>query len=63
MTYVKFVDLGVGTPVWTSAITPGHTILAKKSFKNKRIEKHVEIFFLLCIFRNPLYFEVRKDEL
>ena len=45
----------------TSAITPVNQIWAKKLFKNKNFEKCVEIFFPLCIFGNPLYFEVRKD--
>ena len=56
MTYVKFVDLGVYTTVWTSAITPGHPILVKKWFENKKIEKRVNKIFpllilsILCIF-------------
>jgi hypothetical protein len=43
MTSVNLADLGFQMSFWTSAITPAHLILAKKLFKNKKIE-------------NPLYF-------
>ena len=55
MTYVKFVGLGVKMTVWTSPVTTGHPILVKNLFKQKKVEKHVEIFSLyanLCILRS-----------
>jgi hypothetical protein len=39
----------------TSAITPVHPILAKKMFKNKRIEKRPQKIPFMN-FENPLYF-------
>ena len=58
MTYVKFVYIVVKMTVWTSAIEPGHPILARKLFKNKKNKKTLtKIAF--TDFSLPLYFSMK----